>query len=210
MFRLDRAGGRLWRADGDLFDPGRGVWAPSPERPRGAATGLLDAAAWRQRESGAPCRVPVGVIGPRQADEAQCRAAESLGRLLAEIGLAVLCGGREGVMTAVCRGVAAAGGTSIGLLPDESADLANPYVTIPIATGIGVARNAIVARAALCLVSIGGGYGTASEVAFGLQFGKVVMGLLGAPMLEGVRPRDGPEGCVETIARIVLHLPLDG
>lgn len=47
MFRLDREGGRLWRADGELFDPGRGVWAPSSERPGGEAISLLDAAAWR-------------------------------------------------------------------------------------------------------------------------------------------------------------------
>jgi len=89
-------------------------------------------------------------------------------------------------MEAVCRGASSAGGTTIGILPDADPSFANPYVGIVIATGIGEARNALIARAALCLVAIGDSFGTLSEVAFGRQFGKVVLGLEGAARVEGV------------------------
>ena len=83
-------------------------------------------------------------------------------------------------MEAVCRGVASAGGVAIGLLPEADPALANAYAGIVIATGIGEARNALIARAASCLVAIGDSYGTLSEVALGRQFGKRVIGLEGA------------------------------
>jgi uncharacterized protein (TIGR00725 family) len=206
---LDRAAGRLRRSDGRSFDPGARRWTPLAGDVRGESVALADAVAWLQRESGRPCRVPVGVIGPRQARPDQLAAGERLGRLLAEMGLVVLCGGREGVMEAACRGVSAAGGISVGLLPDDAADAANPYVGIPIATGLGVARNAVLARAALCLVAVGGGYGTISEAAFALQFGKPVLGLCEAPAIPGVIDCDGPEDAAAKVARIVLAIPLD-
>jgi uncharacterized protein (TIGR00725 family) len=102
------------------------------------------------------------------------------------MGHAVVCGGRHGVMEAVCRGAAQAGGTTIGILPDADPSCANPFVGIVIATGIGEARNALIARAAFCLVAIGDSYGTLSEVALGRAFGKRVVGLEGAAQVEGV------------------------
>ena len=85
--------------------------------------------------------------------------------------------------------------------------LANPYVTVPIATGIGEARNALVARAAFCLVAIGDSYGTLSEVALGLQFGKRVFGLAGAARVNGVRHCASPDEAIDAVARVVLALP---
>ena len=79
-------------------------------------------------------------------------AAEAIGRGLAQMGLAVVCGGRQGVMEAVCKGAADAGGVAIGMLPEADPASANPYVGIVIATGIGEARNALIARSSLCLV----------------------------------------------------------
>ena len=153
----------------------------------------ITAARWVQRESGAPCRVPVGVIGPRDATAAQLAMAEHIGRGLASMGLAVMCGGREGVMSAVGKGARSAGGITIGLLPDTDASLANPYIDFVIATGIGEARNALIARASLCLVAIGDSYGTLSEVALGRHFGKRVIGLEGAAQVAGVaHVADGP------------------
>jgi uncharacterized protein (TIGR00725 family) len=123
------------------------------------------------------------------------------------LGLVVLCGGRSGVMEAACRGVARAGGLSIGLLPGEEWDSANPYVTVPIATGIGVARNALIARAALCLIAVGGGNGTLSEIAFGLQFGRPVFALAGAPTVSGTVELDGWDALLPRVARVVLNHP---
>jgi hypothetical protein len=107
-------------------------------------------------------------------------------------------------MEAACRGAAEYNGISIGLLPDPTWQAANPYVTVPIATGIGVARNAIIAQACFCLVAIGGGYGTLSEIAFGLQFGKPVFALEQSQPVHGVvEIRDWP-----TLENVLCHLVL--
>jgi uncharacterized protein (TIGR00725 family) len=206
---FDRAAGRLSDGRGRRFDPGARLWKEDGGAPAGEPVDLRAALAWLQRDSGRPCRVPVGVIGSREATAAQLSTAEWLGEALAGHGLTVICGGREGVMEAACRGVERAGGVSVGLLPDADPTSANPHVTIPIATGIGVARNAIIARASLCLVAVGGGHGTTAEVAFGLQFGVPVFGLSGAPELDGVRALPDAEAALDAVARVVLGLPLD-
>lgn len=206
---FDPAAGRLHDGEGRVFEPAGRTWlrgsgASGPAEP----VSVLQAVA-RLQATPARCRVPVAVVGAREAAPAQLAAAETLGRRLAEIGLTVLCGGRQGVMEATCRGVAAAGGISVGVLPDGDASAANPFVTVPIATGIGIARNAIVARAALCLVAVGGGYGTISEVAFALQFGRPVFTLLDGPTIAGARPCASPEDAVEGVAQVVLGLSPD-
>jgi uncharacterized protein (TIGR00725 family) len=209
MLTLDEEAGLLRdAATGRRFDAVRRVWEPGRPAP-GSPVGVIAAATWLQRRSGHRVREPVGVIGPRDTGAAQLAAAEAVGRGLAEIGLTVVCGGRQGVMEAVCRGVAAAGGVSIGLLPEMDASLANRFVTVPLATGIGEARNALVARAAFCLVAIGDSYGTLSEVALGLQFGKPVIGLEGAARVAGVRHLASAAEGVEAVARLVLALPVE-
>ena len=203
---LDRPSGRLSRLDGLTFNLKDRVWTPAPAQPDGDLVSIRNAVRWMQRETKYPNRVPVGVIGPREASRVERREAEKLGELLAEMGLTVLCGGRQGVMEAVCLGVKRKGGLSIGLLPDEQPSAANPYVSVPIATGIGISRNVIIARASLCIVAVGGGYGTISEAACGLQFGKQVLGIGNAPALPGVhRCKDAASAAVRT-AEIVLAL----
>lgn len=170
------------------------------------ARSLREQAARRQRDAATRLRQPVAVIGPREASNAQLAAAEQVGATLARIGFTVVCGGRQGIMEAVCRGVAAEKGISIGLLPDTEAAAANPYVTVPIATGLGEARNAIVARAGFCLVVIGDSYGTLSEVALGLQFGRPVFGLLGAASVNGVVSCDNVDAAVDGVCQVALGL----
>ena len=153
-----------------------------------------------------PARQPIGVIGGRHATHSQLAAARSLGAGLARIGLVVLCGGRGGVMLAVCEGVTDGGGVSVGLLPGDTIADGNDFVTIPIATGIGLARNALIARGARCLVAIGGSHGTLSEVAFGLQYGKRVFGLEGAPAVDAVRHLRDADAALDAVARVVLGL----
>jgi uncharacterized protein (TIGR00725 family) len=110
-------------------------------------------------------------------------------------------------MEAACEGAGSADGLSVGLLPDDEWQAANRFVTIPIATGIGVARNAIIARAGLALVAIGGGYGTLSEIALALQFGRPVLTLLDAPAVSGVRPMGSVEAALDAICHIVFARP---
>lgn len=151
-------------------------------------------------------RVPIGIIGPREAMPEQIALAEQMGYALAEHGLQMLCGGKSGVMEAACRGHAAGGGVPIGILPDEEWHAANPYVAIPIATGIGPARNAIIARCCLALVAIGGGVGTLSEMALGLQFNRLVLALADAPEVNGVARLGGADEAIARIADLLLAM----
>jgi uncharacterized protein (TIGR00725 family) len=120
------------------------------------------------------CKQAVALIGPGDGDAVLCDAAYQIARRLARCGLAIVCGGRGGVMEAASRGAFEAGGTVIGLLPENDDQAANAYLTVAIPTGMGEMRNALIARSSLCLVAIGGGMGTLSEMAFGLKLGKPV------------------------------------
>jgi len=170
--------------------------------PDGAPLDLIAEATRRQRSS--PIRQPVAVVGPSDATAAQCVAAQAVGRGIASMGMALVCGGRAGVMEAACRGAAEAGGVAIGVLPGGDAQAANRYASVVLATGIGEARNAVIARAALCIVAIGDNFGTLSEVALGRQFGKRVIGLEGAAQVDGVVQVDSPAAALEEVARCVL------
>jgi uncharacterized protein (TIGR00725 family) len=119
----------------------------------------------------------ISVIGAATCDEKTYALAERVGRELALRGATVVCGGLGGVMEAACKGAKSANGQTIGILPGTSRRDANPYVDIPIATGLGEARNVIVVRAGRAAIAIGGEYGTLSEVALALKFGMAVIGL---------------------------------
>ncbi len=156
--------------------------------------------------AGAPAlkRLVVGVIGPRDAADAQRLAAEAVGEGLGAAGVTLICGGMSGVMEAVCKGFARAGGTPIGILPGISPAEANPYVGVPLPTGLSEGRNAVIARAARALIAIGASHGTLSEVAFGLHFGTTVIGLADAPRVEGVVHVARPGDAVEAALRALL------
>lgn len=119
----------------------------------------------------------VAVIGSANCTPHQAELAERVGRLIAERGVVLVCGGRGGVMEAACRGAESAGGTTIGILPGSDKREGNPHLTIAIPTGLGEARNALVARAGQAVIAIGGAYGTLSEIALALEAGRRVVGL---------------------------------
>jgi uncharacterized protein (TIGR00725 family) len=128
---------------------------------------------------GAAHRAPryVAVVGPGDASGEQSRAAEELGRGLAEAGAVVVCGGLGGVMAAACRGAAGADGLTIAILPGADRDAANEWARVVIPTGMGEMRNALIVRAADAVIAVGGGYGTLSEVALALRTGVPVVGI---------------------------------
>jgi len=117
----------------------------------------------------------VSVCGAGIPDAALETLAEEVGELLALRGAVLICGGLGGVMEAAARGATRAGGTTIGLLPGADDSAANPHITIPIPTGLGEARNVLVARSANVLIAIGGEWGTLSEVAFAMKTGVPVV-----------------------------------
>lgn len=119
----------------------------------------------------------ISVIGGNSAPPELLDIAEQVGRLLARQGCTVVCGGRWGVMEAVCRGARSEGGHTIGILPAADRSDMNPYVEFPIVTGIGFARNPIVVLTGDAVIAIGGAYGTLSEIAHALTFGVPVIGV---------------------------------
>ncbi len=119
----------------------------------------------------------IAVIGGSEPSPEEAKLAEEVGRELAREGATLVCGGLGGVMEAACRGASSEGGVTIGILPGDSPKAANPYVQIPIATGIGYARNIAVVKSAQAVIAIGGSYGTLSEIAHARQSGIPVIGL---------------------------------
>ena len=119
----------------------------------------------------------IGVIGAGVATSEQSETAAEVGRLIARRGWHLVCGGLGGVMEAAARGAHEAGGVTIGLLPGNYREAANPFITVPIATGLGEGRNLLIVRTSDLLIAIGGKYGTLSEIALALKIGKPVIGL---------------------------------
>jgi uncharacterized protein (TIGR00725 family) len=121
--------------------------------------------------------VIIAVIGGGEVPPNIAAIAEEVGREIARHGAALVCGGLGGVMEAACRGAAGEGGLTIGILPGDNRQSANPYVKIPIVTGIGYARNVAVVKTALAVIAIDGSYGTLTEIGYALQSGIPVIGL---------------------------------
>jgi len=119
----------------------------------------------------------IGVIGDSSCPPEEAKLAESVGELLAQRGATIVCGGLGGVMEAVCRGAKSKGGLTIGILPGKNSSTANPWVDIPVVTGLGEARNVVVAKSAQAIIAIGGNYGTLSEIAYALKSSIPVIGL---------------------------------
>lgn len=119
----------------------------------------------------------IAVVGDSSCPPEETKVAETVGELLAQRGAIVICGGLGGVMAAVCRGAKSKGGLAIGVLPGEDASTANPWVGIPIVTGVGYARNMAVVKSAQAVIAIGGNYGTLSEIAYALKSNIPVIGL---------------------------------
>ncbi len=139
----------------------------------------------------------IGVIGGSQCNDQDYAAAEKVGKLIAQSGGSVICGGLTGIMEAACKGATGAGGVTIGVLPGNDVRDANPFVNIPIATGMGIGRNIVIIRTAQVLIAIDGRYGTLSEIAFAMQLNKPVFSLNSWNEIPGIVPVNSPAEAVE-------------
>ena len=120
----------------------------------------------------------IAVCASGDASDEELTLAGAVGRLLAERGCTLVCGGLGGAMAAACRGAQHAGGVTIGIIPGYDERAANPWVDHVICTGLGQARNTLVAATGRALIAVGGGWGTLSEIGLGLRLGRPVV-LLG-------------------------------
>ena len=127
----------------------------------------------------------ISVFGGRKISKKIYDNAYNLGKLLNKNKYLVYCGGGEGVMEAIAKGVKEGGGQCVGILKGISTDEMNSYIDIPIATNMGITRNALLAYSCDAAVAISGQYGTLSEIAYALQLEKTVIGL-GTWEIDGV------------------------
>ena len=110
----------------------------------------------------------ISVIGAGQPSPEIAGLAERVGAELGRRGAVLACGGLGGVMEAACRGAKSAGGTTVGILPGSDPSDANPWVDIPVCTGMGYARNSVVVKSGRAVIAVGGAYGTLSEIGHAL------------------------------------------
>ncbi len=151
----------------------------------------------------------VSVIGGSTVSESVYEQAREVGQLLADRGHEVVCGGRGGVMEAVCRGARENDGQTIAILPGSNRQSANEYVETAIATGMGNARNALVVLNGDAAIAIDGHTGTLSEIGLALDYGRPVAGLDthrldGFDQFEHV---ENPTAAVEYVERAVENQP---
>jgi hypothetical protein len=147
-------------------------------------------------------RPVIAVIGGRKEARALIKEAEEAGRLIAESGAVLVSGGLGGVMESASKGARSAGGLTVGILPQDNTLGANRYIDVAVATGLGIGRNVLIARTADALIAIGGEYGTLSEIAFGLQLGKPVIGIMSWDILGVVPAVDAEDAVAKAFAAI--------
>lgn len=210
------ADGQVRDAAARLFDAGRHAWVPTPEATVSRADdrsktpdpdqAFGPAQAVHLLTARGARRLPVGVIGPNDASDAELAIAEAVGKAIAALGLPMICGGRGGCMEAASRGHAQAGGLVIGVLPSSDWMSANVHVSIPVATGMGEARNAIIASSCFALIAVGGGHGTLSEMALGLKMERLVIAMPTAIAVAGMVPCETTEAAMQAVALRYLGL----
>ncbi len=149
----------------------------------------------------------IAVIGSSSPTPEEAALAEDVGRRLGAAGAIVVCGGLTGIMEAVARGVrstgGAAGAVTVGILPGEDPGAANPFIDVPIATGMGEMRNALIVRCAGAGIAIGGGWGTLTEIAHARRIGTPVVGLADrfGPAIEIPRAADAADAVEQALTQ---------
>lgn len=150
-------------------------------------------------------KIVVSVIGSRKKGLKIDKLAYKVGKMVAEAGAVLVCGGLSGAMESAARGAKEAGGLTIGLLPGRDKSDANPYIDIPIPTTIGFARNAIVACAGDIVVALPGSYGTNSEICYALVFRRPVIDL-GRWKIKGMIKVKGLKDAEQVLKKMVTEI----
>ena len=138
----------------------------------------------------------VAIVGSGMATGKLYDEAREVGRLVVQRGGTVVCGGLSGVMEAAAHGAAEAGGTAIGILPDEDLKRQHEYLTYSVATGVGQARNLALVCSGDVVIAVGGEYGTLSEIGLARKVGRPVVALGSWDLGEHVTVAGSPDEAV--------------
>ena len=147
----------------------------------------------------------IGVIGAGDADAEDLKIAQSVGEEIASNGYTLLCGAMGGVMEAASKGAKSKGGTCIGIVPGSSKNECNPYIDYAVVTGMGHARNVIVAGSCDAIIAIGGSFGTLSEIAFALRLEIPIIGLNTWDVSSDIKKAETPKEAVHMAVSIIGH-----
>jgi uncharacterized protein (TIGR00725 family) len=148
-------------------------------------------------------RKQIGVIGAGTCSNDTRVLAEAVGKEIAKKGAVLLCGGMGGVMEAAACGAKLEGGMTIGILPGTCREDANPWIDMAILSGMGHARNVLIAQSSDALIAVSGEYGTLSEIALGLKMGKPVLVLDCKWEIEGIYRVKSPREAVELAIKLI-------
>jgi len=143
----------------------------------------------------------ISVIGGEQCSDEIYQMAVEVGRRIAKMGAILITGGRKGVMEAASKGAKMEGGTTIGILPSMDRNEGNEYLDYKIVTGLGYARNILVVLNGDIIIAIDGHYGTLSEIAFALEYGKPILGLRSWNV--GIKNFNNVDELFEEVERII-------
>lgn len=152
----------------------------------------------------------IGVIGAGDCSRKIYTAAVEVGFLIAQRGWVLICGGLGGVMEGAAKGCYEGGGVTVGILPGEKKESANPFISLPIPTGFGEGRNLLVVRASEVLIAIAGGHGTLSEIGLALKTGKPVVGLNTWPGIAGIDYVETSQQAIERVSTYLAKGPING
>jgi len=150
----------------------------------------------------------IGIIGAGECPRDIEQIAENVGKQIGDRGAILVCGGMGGVMEAAARGAHEAGGTTVGILPGFDVQDANPYIDIPIVTGMSEARNIIIVRSSDAVIAVSGGHGTLSEIAFCLKLGVPLIGIQSWNVDSALQSVDTPEEAVDLAFRLIENRTL--
>ena len=151
-------------------------------------------------------KIYIGVIGAGDCSQEIYNMASELGHMIAQNEWILICGGLGGVMEGAAKGCYKGGGMTVGILPGEEKESANPFIHLAIPTGLGEGRNLVVIRASDAVLSIAGGYGTLSEIGLALKMGKPVIGLKTWPSIDGVDYVETPQQAMDMVVSYVSRL----
>jgi len=147
----------------------------------------------------------ISVIGGFSCSKKNYETAYELGKLIAQQGWILICGGGSGIMEAACKGAKEEGGLTVGILPSYDGAEANSYLDIKLPTGLGYARNVLVVRASDAIVAIDGKYGTLSEIAFAFNDTRPVVGI-NTWDIKGIIKVKTPKAAIAKIRKILKNV----
>ncbi len=153
-----------------------------------------------------PRPLRIGVIGSADADPVSREIAFAVGRALARAEALLVCGGGGGVMAAAAAGAASEGGDVLGILPGDDPEAAAGGVSIPMPTGLGEARNALVVKTSEAVIAVAGGWGTVNEASLCMKIGRPLIGV--RDRLGGSFTIDRYDDAAEGVAR-ALELAIE-